>query len=110
MPVVMAVTGWSMRLAVAEVVASRFNLGARALPAASDSDTTIRFVAFEVRDGAVDLVVNEPYGKARRTRRLLRSGGSPMFESALTAARMAERYPELLAASSHLLAVGRRPA
>lgn len=35
---------------------------------------------------------------------------SPLFESALTAARMAEPYPELLAASSHLLAVGHRPA
>ncbi|GCB49252.1 SAM-dependent methyltransferase [Streptomyces sp. NL15-2K] len=35
---------------------------------------------------------------------------TPLFESALTAARMAEPYPELLAASSHLLAVGRRPA
>lgn len=34
---------------------------------------------------------------------------TPLFESALTAARMAEPYPELLAASSHLLAVGRRP-
>lgn len=33
-----------------------------------------------------------------------------LFESALTAARMAEPYAELLAASSHLLAVGRRPA
>lgn len=33
---------------------------------------------------------------------------SALFESALTAARMAEPYPELLAASSHLLAVGRR--
>ncbi|MGW7410562.1 class I SAM-dependent methyltransferase [Streptomyces sp. NPDC054833] len=33
-----------------------------------------------------------------------------LFESALTAARLAEPYPELLAASSHLLAVGRRPA
>ncbi|MEU3731208.1 class I SAM-dependent methyltransferase [Streptomyces sp. NPDC033538] len=33
---------------------------------------------------------------------------SPLFESVLTAARMAEPYPELLAASSHLLAVGRR--
>ncbi|MGW0824974.1 class I SAM-dependent methyltransferase [Streptomyces sp. NPDC002845] len=32
-----------------------------------------------------------------------------LFESALTAARMAEPYPELLAASSHLLAIGRRP-
>lgn len=35
---------------------------------------------------------------------------SPLFESALTAARMAEPYPELLSASSHLLVVGRRPA
>jgi SAM-dependent methyltransferase len=35
--------------------------------------------------------------------------GTPLFESALTAARMAEPYPELLAASSHLLGVGRRP-
>ncbi|MFJ5225835.1 class I SAM-dependent methyltransferase [Streptomyces sp. NPDC088400] len=32
-----------------------------------------------------------------------------LFESALAAARMAEPYPELLAANSHLLAVGRRP-
>ncbi|WP_405959375.1 methyltransferase domain-containing protein [Streptomyces sp. NBC_00868] len=40
------------------------------------------------------------------------SGGTPsedMVASALTAARMAEPYPELLAASSHLLAVGRAP-
>ncbi|EFF93917.1 SAM-dependent methyltransferase [Streptomyces sp. e14] len=35
---------------------------------------------------------------------------SALFESALIAARMAEPYPDLLAASSHLLAVGRRPA
>ncbi|MER5548079.1 methyltransferase domain-containing protein [Streptomyces sp. NPDC002589] len=34
---------------------------------------------------------------------------TPLFESALAAARLAEPYPELLAASSHLLAVGRRP-
>ncbi|BBA97294.1 hypothetical protein RVR_2966 [Actinacidiphila reveromycinica] len=37
------------------------------------------------------------------------SGTSPsedLFQSALTAARLAEPYPELLAASSHLLAVG----
>ena len=34
--------------------------------------------------------------------------GTPLFESALTAARMAEPYPELLSASSHLLAVGHR--
>lgn len=33
---------------------------------------------------------------------------SPLFESALTAARIAEPYPELLAASSHMLAAGRR--
>ncbi|MFD5319695.1 class I SAM-dependent methyltransferase [Streptomyces sp. NPDC127098] len=34
--------------------------------------------------------------------------GTPLFESALAAARMAEPYPELLAASSHLLSVARR--
>ncbi|MEU1307151.1 class I SAM-dependent methyltransferase [Streptomyces shenzhenensis] len=34
---------------------------------------------------------------------------TPLFDSVLTAARMAEPYPELLAASSHLLAMGRRP-
>ncbi|MFJ2739307.1 class I SAM-dependent methyltransferase [Streptomyces sp. NPDC087440] len=33
---------------------------------------------------------------------------SGLFASALTAARLAEPYPELLAASSHLLAVGRK--
>lgn len=33
---------------------------------------------------------------------------TPLFQSALAAARMAEPYPELLAASSHLLAVARR--
>ncbi|MCD0485414.1 methyltransferase domain-containing protein [Streptacidiphilus sp. ASG 303] len=32
-----------------------------------------------------------------------------LFESVLTAARLAEPYPELLSASSHLLAVGRAP-
>jgi SAM-dependent methyltransferase len=33
-----------------------------------------------------------------------------LFASVLAAARMAEPYPELLAASSHLLAVGKAPA
>ncbi|MGW0853727.1 class I SAM-dependent methyltransferase [Streptomyces sp. NPDC002690] len=35
--------------------------------------------------------------------------GTPLFESALAAARLAEPHPELLAASSHLLAVGCHP-
>ncbi|WP_432190283.1 class I SAM-dependent methyltransferase [Streptomyces sp. Tue6028] len=34
---------------------------------------------------------------------------TPLFASALAAARVAEPYPELLAASSHLLALARRP-
>ncbi|WP_327656442.1 hypothetical protein [Streptomyces sp. NBC_00483] len=34
---------------------------------------------------------------------------SDLFTSALAAARMAEEHPELLVASSHLLAFGRRP-
>ncbi|MEX3103011.1 MULTISPECIES: bifunctional 2-polyprenyl-6-hydroxyphenol methylase/3-demethylubiquinol 3-O-methyltransferase UbiG [unclassified Streptomyces] len=33
-----------------------------------------------------------------------------LFDSVLEAARMAEPYPDLLAAGSHLLAIGRRPA
>lgn len=60
---------------------SRFNLGPRALPTAP-ADTAWRFCWFEVNDGAVDLVVSEPGANgARRTRRLLRSGGTPTFES-----------------------------
>lgn len=35
--------------------------------------------------------------------------GTPLFESVLTAARMAEPYPELLAGSSHLLSLAWRP-
>jgi hypothetical protein len=63
--------------------ASRFNLGPRALPAApADSDTTVRLCWFEVNDGAVDLMVSEPAARGRRReRRLLRSGGTPSFES-----------------------------
>ena len=61
---------------------SRFNLGARALPSPSTPDSAIRFCWFTVKDGAVDLMVSEPGEKGgRRSRRLLRSGGTPMFES-----------------------------
>ncbi|MBK7367484.1 MAG: PD40 domain-containing protein [Candidatus Eisenbacteria bacterium] len=60
---------------------SRFNLGPRALPNASPTDTTVRLCFFEVNDGAVDLVVSEPDSGRRRERRMLRSGGSPAFES-----------------------------
>ncbi|MCC6349031.1 MAG: PD40 domain-containing protein [Candidatus Eisenbacteria bacterium] len=61
---------------------SRFNLGARALPAPASPDTATRFCWFEVNDGAVDLMLSEPEPNGgRRTRRLLRSGGTPMFES-----------------------------
>lgn len=61
---------------------SRFNLGPRALPLAAGPDTAYRFCWFEVNDGAVDLVVSEPgEDGGRRERRLLRSGGTPMFES-----------------------------
>lgn len=34
--------------------------------------------------------------------------GTPLFDSALTAARMADAHPELTAAGSHLLALARR--
>lgn len=39
---------------------SRFNLGPRALPARSPGDSAVRFVYFAVREGSVDLVLNEP--------------------------------------------------
>jgi hypothetical protein len=60
---------------------SRFNLGPRALPSA-EADTAVNFCWFEVNDGAVDLMVSEVAGgRERRDRRLLRSGGTPSFES-----------------------------
>jgi len=61
---------------------SRFNLGPRALAAAADSDTTVRYCWFGVEDGTVDLMLSDRDDRGRpRVRRLLRSGSSPMFES-----------------------------
>jgi hypothetical protein len=61
---------------------SRFNLGPRALPAAADSDTTMRVCWFMVDDGSVDLVTSTPkHGGKRRIRTLLRTGDTPAFES-----------------------------
>ena len=61
---------------------SRFNLGPRALAAAADSDTTVRYCWFGVDDGTVDLMLSDRDDRGRpRVRRLLRSGSSPMFES-----------------------------
>ena len=61
---------------------SRFNLGPRSLPAASDSDTTVSFCFFTAEDDATDLMVSEPAGHGRRReRRLLRGGGTAAFES-----------------------------
>jgi ubiquinone/menaquinone biosynthesis C-methylase UbiE len=72
-------------------------------------------LADEMRDaGFVDVAV---FGIEGPTWSLLKAveqaGTKPseaLFESALTAARMAEPYPELLAASSHLLAIGQAPS
>ncbi len=61
---------------------SRFNLGPRAMAAAADSDTTVRYCWFGVDDGTVDLMMSDRDHRGRpRVRRLLRSGSSPMFES-----------------------------
>lgn len=72
-------------------------------------------LAEEMRDAGLTDV--EVFGVEGPTWSLLKAvehqtGSAPsddLFASALTAARMAEPYPELLAASSHLLAVGRAP-
>lgn len=63
--------------------------------------------------GFVDVTVFGIEGPAWSLLKAVEQSGSEpseaLFESALTAARMAELYPELLAASSHLLAIGRAP-
>ncbi|MFE0688914.1 class I SAM-dependent methyltransferase [Streptomyces xiamenensis] len=72
-------------------------------------------LAGELREaGLVDVQV---FGVEGPTWALLKavevqSGAAPsdeLFQSALAAARLADPYPELLAASSHLLAIGRSP-
>ena len=61
---------------------SRFNLGPRALPAVTAGDTTLRVCWFAVEDGSADLVTSVGVNARRRqTRRLLRSGNKPAFES-----------------------------
>lgn len=61
---------------------SRFNLGPRAMAAAADTDTTMRYCWFGVDDGTVDLMLSDRDGRGRpRIRKLLRSGSTPMFES-----------------------------
>src|SRR5262249_3901846 len=59
----------------------QFNLGSRALPPRSPSDSSVRFVYFAARDGATDLMVNERRGDQRKDYRILRGGLSPKFES-----------------------------
>ncbi|MCX4779517.1 class I SAM-dependent methyltransferase [Streptomyces sp. NBC_01264] len=68
----------------------------------------------EMRDaGLTDVEVFGVEGPAWSLLKAVEQSGTvpseDLLASALTAARMAESYPELLAASSHLLAVGRVP-
>ena len=59
-----------------------YNLGPRALPSDSTTDSLVRFCYFSATEGAVDLMVSEPGmdGKRHDTR-ILRGGQSPSFES-----------------------------
>ena len=71
-------------------------------------------LAEEMREaGLVDVDVIGVEGPAWSLLKAVEQSGSTpsdaLFASALTAARMAESYPEMLAASSHLMAVGRAP-
>jgi SAM-dependent methyltransferase len=71
-------------------------------------------LADEMRDaGFVDVSVIGIEGPTWSLLKAVEQSGiepsKELFESALTAARMAEPYPELLAASSHLLAIGLAP-
>ncbi|MEV8399768.1 class I SAM-dependent methyltransferase [Streptomyces niveus] len=73
-------------------------------------------LADELRDvGLVDVAVFGIEGPAWSILKAVEQHAGPdpsedLFESVLTAARLAEPYPELLASSSHLLAVGKAPA
>jgi SAM-dependent methyltransferase len=71
-------------------------------------------LADEMRDaGFVGVTVFGIEGPAWSLLKAVEQSGTKaseaLFESVLTAARMAEPYPDLLAASSHLLAIGQAP-
>jgi ubiquinone/menaquinone biosynthesis C-methylase UbiE len=105
----------SMQKSIGGILASQVHDGKKAFTAAyfhsgeqlRDEVATVGFEAAEVF-GIEGPAWSMLAAAERNTDGDFRDG--PLFESALTAARMAEPYPELLAASSHLLAVGRRPA
>ena len=77
-----ATTTRASEIAKRLTMGGRFNLGPRVLPARDPADTTIRFCHFAASEAGVDLLLNEPGGgRSRHTRRLLRGGQSPSFES-----------------------------
>ncbi|MFF2850207.1 class I SAM-dependent methyltransferase [Streptomyces sp. NPDC058001] len=103
-----------MRKSVGGILASQFHDGKKAFTAAyfhsgeqlRDEAVTAGFEGVEVF-GVEGPAWSMLAAAERSTGESFRD--TSLFESALAAARLAEPYPELLAASSHLLAIGRRP-
>ncbi|WP_062208470.1 class I SAM-dependent methyltransferase [Streptomyces sp. NBRC 109706] len=103
-----------VRESVADVLATQMHGGERGFTTAyfhSAYDLVREIADAGFRDAEVFGVEGPTWAMLKATEQ--HTGASvadtPLFEAALTAARMAEPYPELLAASSHLLAIGRKP-
>ncbi|UED84084.1 class I SAM-dependent methyltransferase [Streptomyces profundus] len=103
-----------VRRSVADVLATQVHDGKRAFTTAyfhTGRDLAQEIAEAGFRDAEVFGVEGPAWGMLKATELHTGAGvaDTPLFEAALTAARMAEPYPELLAANSHLLAFGRKP-
>jgi SAM-dependent methyltransferase len=105
----------SVRASIGSILATRIHDGKKAFTAAyfhSGAELRDEVAEAGFQDAEVFGIEGPTWGMLKATEQYTGESviGSPLFDSALTAARMAESYPELLAASSHMLAVGRRAA
>ncbi|MBQ1122659.1 class I SAM-dependent methyltransferase [Streptomyces sp. B15] len=103
-----------VRRSIESILASRIHDGKKSFTAAyfhSGAELRDEVAEAGFEDAEVFGIEGPTWAMLKATEQYTKESviGSGLFESALTAARMAEPYPELLAASSHLLAVGRRP-
>ncbi|RKN34972.1 class I SAM-dependent methyltransferase [Streptomyces hoynatensis] len=102
-----------VRDSIAGILASRVHDGKKAFTAAyfhSGEELRAEVAAAGFADAEVFGIEGPTWAMLKATEQHAGRplGDAPLFESALTAARMAEPYPELLAASSHLLSLGHR--
>lgn len=104
----------SVRESIGNILATRVHDGKKAFTTAyfhSGDELRAEVADAGFQDAEVFGIEGPAWGMLKATEQHTGESviGTPLFDSALTAARMAEPYPELLAASSHLLTIGRRP-